>query len=215
MPPVTAFRFKRSAVSAEGKFTGLASTFDGAPDRGGDVIARGAFARTVARLAADGVKLPLLWNHDAADPIGWLESVTETEAGLEVEGQLMMELRQAKIAHDLMKAGAAYLSIGYRVERSRDRADGAKVLEQIDLAEVSVVTTPMNPAARVTAVKADIFESAVQFERAARDVLGLSAREAKRLSRGGWSALTRNDEPDDAELAAVAARLQSISKSLR
>lgn len=216
MPPIATFQFKRTATEAEGRFTGLASTFGPEPDRGGEVVARGAFKRTIERLSREGARLPLLWNHDAAEPIGYIETLAETDVGLEVTGRLMMEMRNAKVAYDLMTNQAAYMSIGYKLLDGEQRDDGVRILRDLDLAEISVVTTPMNPAARVMSVKSQILESPVAFEKAAREALGLSAREAKRLSRGGWQALAKADDTqDDAALATLAQRLHTITKSMR
>lgn len=54
-----------------------------------------------------------------------------------------------------MRQGAVDgLSIGYRVERARaERATGLRRLEKLDLWEISVVTFPMLPDARVGGVK--------------------------------------------------------------
>lgn len=206
MAPVSSFQFKRASVSETGEFSGIASTFDGEPDRGGDVVERGAFSRTIKRLSESGAKLPLLWSHDASAPIGWIESMAEEQDGLRVDGRLLMGVEKATVAYEMMQAGAAYLSIGYVMIDGDRRSDGVRVLRDLDLAEVSVVTTPMNRDARVTDVKADLLADPVAFERAARERLGLSNREAKRLARGGWSALTRQDDDEEQELAEALAR---------
>lgn len=58
-------------AEADGTFSGYASLF-GRADLGGDVVAPGAFAESLRRRGAAGVRL--LWQHDPAEPIGrWLE----------------------------------------------------------------------------------------------------------------------------------------------
>lgn len=65
------------------RFAGYAALFD-RPDRGGDVIRKGAFA---ASLAA-GETIPLLWQHRAGEIIGRVEHLSEDERGLRVIGEL-------------------------------------------------------------------------------------------------------------------------------
>ncbi|MNZ78379.1 Caudovirus prohead protease [compost metagenome] len=118
-----------------------------------------------------------------------------------------------------MKDGALALSIGYSI--APDGAEvrqGITLLREVELHEVSLVAMPANTNARIHSVKA--FDSAKPdprtFEQAARDALGLSAREAKRLMAGGWSGLVRDVQPDDSEeLAAVAAHIKRITATLR
>ncbi|MFW2829107.1 HK97 family phage prohead protease [Sphingomonas sp. ID0503] len=128
------------------RFAGYAALFDRV-DRGGDVIRRGAFARAVA----GGAGLPLLWQHDAARPIGRVEHIAEDGRGLRVIGRLTGG-GQGGEAAALLKAGAVSgLSFGYRVRQGR----GARPRELLDLdvVEVSLVTFPMQPGARVHAVE--------------------------------------------------------------
>jgi HK97 family phage prohead protease len=66
------------------RFAGYAAVFDRA-DRGGDVVRAGAFARALKR----GVgAVPLLWQHDAARPIGRIEYLREDNRGLRVIARL-------------------------------------------------------------------------------------------------------------------------------
>lgn len=139
-------------VEADGVFEGYASLF-GRADLGGDVVAPGAFAESLRRRGAGGVRL--LWQHDPAEPIGrWLQLV-EDERGLKARGELNLAVARAREVHALMRQGAVDgLSIGFRVERARaERATGLRRLERIDLWEISVVTFPMLPDARVSGVK--------------------------------------------------------------
>jgi uncharacterized protein len=73
-----------------------------------------------------------------------------------VRGQLNLKVAKAREVHALMRSGAVDgLSIGFRTERSRkDEATGVRRLEKLDLWEISIVTFPMLPGARVAAVKA-------------------------------------------------------------
>jgi HK97 family phage prohead protease len=63
------------------RFAGYAAVFD-RPDRGGDVVRAGAFARSLGRGGAAAV--PLLWQHEAGRPIGRIEYLKEDKRGLRV-----------------------------------------------------------------------------------------------------------------------------------
>lgn len=128
------------------RFAGYAALFDKV-DRGGDIVRRGAFRRAVA---AGPQGLPLLWQHEAGKPIGRIEMLAEDARGLRVIGRLS-DAGTAREAAALLKDGAVGgLSFGYRV---RDKRDGTnRELTDLDLVEVSLVTFPMQPGARVHAV---------------------------------------------------------------
>jgi HK97 family phage prohead protease len=141
-----------AAVAESGVFEGYASLF-GLADLGKDTVVPGAFAASLARRGARGVRM--LWQHDPGEPIGRWLSIEEDARGLRVRGQLNLAVARAREIHALIKEGAVDgLSIGVRVERARhDRATGLRRLERLDLWEISVVTFPMLPGARVSGVK--------------------------------------------------------------
>lgn len=130
------------------RFAGYVALFDRV-DRGGDLIRRGAFARAVAAGAGG---LPLLWQHQPGRPIGRIESLAEDARGLRVIGRLTPEAAHAAEAAALLRDGAVGgLSFGYRV-RARQARPGGRLLTDLDLVEVSLVTFPMQPGARVHAL---------------------------------------------------------------
>jgi uncharacterized protein len=139
-------------VSINGTFEGYASLF-GVVDLGRDRVVPGAFRECLARKPPRAVKL--LWQHDPLHPLGLWEEISEDSRGLKVRGQLNLAIAKAREVHALMRSGAVDgLSIGFRTERSRkDAATGVRNLEKLDLWEVSIVTFPMLPGARVSAVK--------------------------------------------------------------
>jgi HK97 family phage prohead protease len=141
-----------AGIDAGGRFEGYASLF-GVADLGKDVVVAGAFADSLARRGAAGLRM--LWQHDPAEPIGRWLSVREDRSGLHVRGRLNLSVARARELHALMREGAVDgLSIGFRVERARaERGTGLRRLEKIDLWEISLVTFPMLPGARVRAVK--------------------------------------------------------------
>jgi HK97 family phage prohead protease len=97
----------------------------------------------------------MLFQHDPASPIGVWQEVREDSRGLFVRGKLTIEVARAREVLALMRAGAVDgLSIGFRTVRGRtDARTGVRRLMEVDLWEISVVTFPMLPAARVSAVK--------------------------------------------------------------
>ena len=132
------------------RFAGYAALFDRV-DNGGDVIRRGAFARAVA---AGPATLPLLWQHDQTRPIGRIEAMAEDTRGLRVIGRLSAGAGEAAA---LLRDGAlSGLSFGYRVRAAGGGAGRARrEIRDLDLVEVSLVTFPMQPAARVHAMTED------------------------------------------------------------
>jgi HK97 family phage prohead protease len=202
LSPCFELKFAGDALT-RGEFRGYASTFGGAPDSYGDVIAPGAFAASLRKHEANGTAPAMFWAHDPSEPIGVWKALKEDAHGLAVEGKLTLDVQRARDAHALMKDGALGLSIGYRTLKS-DFRSGVRVLTAVDLFEASLVAVPANPNARVTAVKSapgrprDIGEL--------RDALiyaGLSVREAKRAAGPAWRALERIDDDESQELAAL------------
>ena len=141
----------RGVVAAKPpRFAGYAALFDIA-DEGGDTIRRGAFAASLAALKARGDPLPLLWQHNISQTIGWIEQIDEDQRGLRVIARLA-DGDGPRAA--LLREGAVRgLSFGYRARAAREIAlpsgRGGRELTEIDLFEVSLVTDPMHPHARV------------------------------------------------------------------
>ena len=137
-------------VTVEGRdIEGYASLF-GACDQGGDVVARGAYARSLKRLAGEGRAVKMLWQHDPAQPIGIWQQAREDERGLYVKGRLLDSVERGREAAALLEAGAIDgLSIGYRTLKAVKNDKGHRVLTELELWEVSLVTFPMLPSARV------------------------------------------------------------------
>ena len=145
---------------------GYASRF-GLPDQGGDIVAKGAFGASLARLAAKGDKVRMLWQHDPTKPIGVWDEIREDETGLWVKGRLLSEVALAREAATLIDAGAIDgLSIGYRTVRAEKDQKGRRVLTEVELWEVSLVTFPMLAEAKVGKKSDRAFEMAAAFRAA-------------------------------------------------
>mgnify|MGYP000424259671 CR=1 FL=1 len=131
--------------------TGYASLF-GVPDKGGDVVMPGAYGASLAALAAEGRRVKMLWQHDPAQPIGVWDELREDARGLFVKGRLLTEVARGREALALVASGAVDgLSIGYRTRRAVRDGQGRRQLLELELWEVSLVTFPMLPQARVAA----------------------------------------------------------------
>ena len=159
------------AIGDDGVFTGYASTF-GNPDRGADVMVKGAFTKSLTKRPAGKVKM--LLQHDTREPVGVWTSLEEDERGLKATGKLILDTIKGRETYSLLKAGALDgLSIGYRTVKDRmDRAKGLRFLEEVDLSEISIVTFQMNEAATVSRVKsASDFASLVAAINGARSAL--------------------------------------------
>ena len=148
-------KFRRfSDDLALGQDLGIAgyASFFGAADQGGDIVEPGAYAASLARLAAEGRQVKMLWQHAPAQPIGLWDEVREDARGLWVKGRLLDSVARGREAAALIEAGAIDgLSIGYRTQRAAKNDAGQRVLQTLDLWEVSLVTFPMLPTARIAA----------------------------------------------------------------
>lgn len=150
MTPAYETKFAPLALTSppdpHGRVEGYAALF-GEPDRGGDIVAPGAFATTLRTRTAS---VKFLWQHDPTQPIGIWDSITEDEKGLRVRGRLLTALRQGEEAATLLAAGALDgLSIGFRTITA-ERAGQHRRLTRIDLWEISLVTFPMAESARLS-----------------------------------------------------------------
>ena len=122
----------------------------GAADLNGDVVQAGAFAESLAKTGAEGVRM--LHGHDGRAVVGVWDQIAEDARGLFVRGRIMDWSPEARLTQALSRAGALDgLSIGYRTARAR-RQGRLRVLSGVDLWEVSLVTFPMLPGARFSPV---------------------------------------------------------------
>ncbi len=187
-----------------GTLSGYASVFGPPADRHGDVIAPGAFARS---LASGNVPL-MLWSHDLSEPIGTWTDVREDATGLRVTGRLTLETRRGAEAYALLRDQALNgLSIGFRVEDFDELPEGGRLLKQIDLAEISLVTLPSASRARVSSVKSGEITPRI-VESILRDAGLPKAMAAGIVARGFRGAL---DTEREARSVAVESILTSIT----
>src|SRR5947208_12507165 len=145
----------RTTIEPDGTVEGYASLF-GEIDAARDMVMPGAFART---LKSRGLRrIPMLFQHDPAEPVGvWFE-LTEDVRGLRARGKLIPEVARARELYALVNAGAVDgLSIGFRTVKGRiDPATRVRRIVDLELWEISIVTFPLLAGARVRAVKASV-----------------------------------------------------------
>jgi len=146
--------FKQLDTEDDGTFEGYGSIF-GNKDLGNDVIRKGAFANTLKSKKPKSIKL--LYQHKTDEPIGVFDSITEDSKGLYVKGRLAMGTQKGREVFELMKMGALdSMSIGYRLsaeDYKYDPKERKRIIKSVDLMEISLVTFPMNPKAKITKVK--------------------------------------------------------------
>lgn len=134
-------------IDAEGRFAGYASVFNRL-DSGGDIVLPGAFAKSLQKRRG---RIRLLFQHDPKEPVGTWESMGEDSHGLFVTGRLVPGVPRSDALKRLIGNGALDgLSIGFRTVKA-SRRDGNRLLHEIDLFEVSIVTFPMMEEARIAA----------------------------------------------------------------
>jgi len=159
------FALQVKDVSEEGTFEGYGSIF-GNLDRYGEIVAPGAFAKSLARHAKEKSAPLLLWQHNSEEPIGIWENLEEDAKGLKGTGRFVMETTRGREAYALIKAGALRgLSIGYREIKTEPQGNN-RLLKELDLMEISVVSFPANQKANVTSVKSERMD---EFARRLRD----------------------------------------------
>jgi len=179
----------RLQLGADGSVEGYASLF-GEIDQARDMVMPGAFRDT---LRSRGLrKIPMLFQHDPAEPVGvWLELI-EDFRGLRARGKLIPDVQRGRELLALLQGGAIDgLSIGYRTVRGQiDPKTRVRKLYQVDLWEISIVTFPLLNGARVTAVKQTprVSLRRAQAERDWRQVIGSAGAAdapARPARRGG------------------------------
>ena len=200
-----------------GKFEGYGSIF-GNKDLGNDVVEEGAFTKSIRAKKAKGIKL--LWQHKQDMPIGVFESVKEDGDGLRVKGKLALGTQQGREAYELLKMGALDgLSIGYKADPQKQKYDERRrrrMLKEVDLMEISLVTFPMNPKARVSAVK-DAFTGTIRdWEDHLREVCGLSRSLSKVCAKGIVDTISKQrDAGDDLDIREAIDSMKGLMAKLK
>ena len=196
-----------------GYFEGYGSIF-GNKDLGNYVIEKGAFINSLRKRKPKNVKL--LYQHKSDMPIGIFESIQEDEKGLYVKGKLALKTQAGAEAYELLKMGALDgLSIGFRVKPesvSYDKRANKRIIKEVDLMEISLVTFPMNPKATISSVKGEDI-SVREWEKGLRDAFQLSRSEAKVAAVAVTKSFNQRDADEGAELVDAIKNLTLTLKS--
>lgn len=183
-------KFSGKAGDDAGVFSGYGAYFHNV-DSDGDVISPGAFADSLAEWSGRGKFPPMLLQHgggifggtaDDMTPVGKWTSMQENARGLKVEGRLyaLGTDRGQYIYEGLKEGDFDGLSIGFETVEQKfgtKPSEPDRTLTKVNLWEVSLVTFPANPKARITAVKSLTVEQSRELEAILRDE-GLSHRDA-------------------------------------
>lgn len=199
-------KFKSAEFAAQmpsdGTVEGYAATFDREPDSYGDVIAKGAFARTLTEWSQKEQPIPLLYGHNTEDPemnIGKVTEAYEDEKGLHVRAEFDADNPKAQYVRKLAKEGRLYqFSFAYSVRDAADvDVDGFKAYElrDLDLYEVSLVQIPANQHAVITEIKSGRRNSKADADEL-RQIRALAAQITQAIN-GLLADEEGTDEPED------------------
>lgn len=164
--------------SGNGFIEGYASTWHKVPDAYGDIVAKGAFANSLAKYEETGRSIPFLWSHEMGtlksyigtckadeDDIGlhFIATFDDTEEAQRVR-QLYKDGRMSKFsfAYDTLDSATVTLEDGTK----------ANELRELDIFEISAVLVPANSFAEVIDVKSGRRNS-TKDEKAIRDAITL------------------------------------------
>lgn len=138
-----------------GIIKGYAATYDNV-DRGGDIIKKGAFVKSIKRHLDENRQVRMFFQHNYMFPIGAFpaDKIVDDEKGLLVEGHINLNADKGRSTYELIKQGAiSDLSIGYSINDAVVDKEGNLNLIDLELWETSPVSEPMNPEANILSVK--------------------------------------------------------------
>lgn len=203
--------------SAGGEIVAYASTFDRVPDSYGDIVARGAFAKTLDAWNESGNPIPLLFGHRTDDPrmnLGAVVEASEDERGLRIRAKFDETNEIAQYTRKLVKEGRlTKLSFAYDTLDADfiDLEDGSKAreLRELKLYEVSLVPIPANELTEVISAKAagENADEEVLRELVADDEQDDETKSADAEAK----AESASTEEDLATLATLSERLDAIA----
>ena len=205
---IKSFPFEVKATAEENNiftFEGYASTFNNV-DHGDDIVIRGAFSNSLSKNS----QVPILWQHQMSEVIGISVQLYEDDKGLFIKGNLPKDdtLVSGRIIPQMKVGSIKEMSIGF-FTKNYDRAkDGIRLLKEIDLFEVSLVTKAMNSQALVTGFKS--FETLRDIEQTLKDN-GFSNTEAKTLISKIKEFSSKRDASEDNQRDADATKQKIIT----
>lgn len=145
--------------SGNGFIEGYASTWHKVPDAYGDIVAKGAFAKSLAKYEETGRSIPFLWSHEMGELKSYIGTckADEDEVGLHFIATFD-DTEEAQRVRQLYKDGRmSKFSFAYDTLDSATVTleDGTKAneLRELDIFEISAVLVPANSFAEVVDVK--------------------------------------------------------------
>lgn len=197
-----------------GTIEGYGSVY-GIEDKGGDIVASGAFADSLK----SGRKPKMLWQHDPKIPIGVWDEVKEDQRGLVVKGRLNLDTTAGRDALGNLRMGSVDgLSIGYKTtDAEYDQKTSIRTIKTAELWEVSVVTFAMQELAGVHSVKSqDEIDGmdVAELEQHMREAWDAPRTEAKRVIHR-LSTIIREREAAELKDAQAKAELNALIGRLR
>ncbi len=161
------FAFELINIEQETKGTQQIGVFEGAmatedKDRGNDIIAPEAFDNTLKRYKKQKRNIKVFYNHNTSNvPVGIIPIKTVSKDGKKwlIKGELNLDTQLGREVYSSMKQGALTdLSIGFSIIE-QDFKNNMRIIKDLELWEVSIVSEPMNPKAVINEVKgASIFK---------------------------------------------------------
>ena len=178
-----AFNFEVKQVEDDGTFTGYASIF-GNVDAQGEKVMPGAFGQSLTKHKREGTTPLLLWQHNAGEPLGGWEDLAEDGKGLWGKGRIQIDAgpTEHRIYTHMKNGNIRGLSIGYR-EVVVEPNNGVRLLKELDLMEVSIVSFPANRRARIESVKSESWCKLEDLARRFRDGEPAAAKEFEEVLR--------------------------------
>ncbi|WP_295879128.1 HK97 family phage prohead protease [uncultured Bartonella sp.] len=214
------FRLDVKNLAEDGTFEGYGSIF-GNVDCYRESVVKGAFSKTLKKHEQDNNPVLMLWQHSWEDPIGVWKELKEDDRGLYGVGEINLDVQKGREAYSLMKQRALTgLSIGYKEVKYTDNAE-VRLLEEIDLYEISPVTFPANEEARISTVKSERFQQFAQkmrnglppsikeFEDVLRDA-GISKSMATRIASVGYAKAIRSESDSTKKAEEAVAFLKAL-----
>ena len=214
------FRLDVKNLAEDGTFEGYGSIF-GNVDCYRESVVKGAFSKSLKKHEQDNNPVLMLWQHSWEDPIGVWKELKEDDRGLYGVGEINLDVQKGREAYSLMKQRALTgLSIGYKEVKYTDNAE-VRLLEEIDLYEISPVTFPANEEARISAVKSERFQQFAQnlrnglppsikeFEDVLRDA-GISKSMATRIASVGYAKAIRSESESTQKAEEAVAFLKAL-----
>lgn len=171
--------------SGKGYIEGYASTWHRIPDAYGDIVAKGAFAKSLAKYEETGRSIPFLWSHEMGELHSYIGTckADEDDIGLHFiayfdDTEEAQRVRQLYKDGRMSKFSFAYDTIDCATV-TLDDGTKANELRELEIFEISAVLVPANGFAEVLDVKGANPEeksgkrNSARDEQAIRDVIAL------------------------------------------